>query len=201
MNIRDAINIVNNCPRLNELTYPRDIIRSIENKTETGLLFNNEVLLDKGFVPIGNGHFGTVFSHPKLDYVLKILSAKDTSYRNYIALVKQHPSNPHFPKFRGNLIGISKSIVGIRMEKLSPVHIDDYRIEYMLRYIEMTLLGETFPRVENIPPLLRVACAFIRTIVNETSQIDIHYGNVMERGDVLVIIDPLASLNTGGYIA
>lgn len=179
--------------RLDELNYPRNSIRSLDttNKSPQAVFgMNDDFLNSHGFKKIGHGNYSHVYGHPQLNYVLKMFDIKDVCYRNFIALSKSHSDNPHFPKFRGNPIGISDVMVAIRMEILQfQESIEDdekYRSINSRLNLGRNLdewLFKDFPHLED-------ACSLIYYGMSSVCFRDSHDGNIMFRGNIPVIIDP-----------
>lgn len=162
----------------------------------------HHVLIDAGYRALGDGAFGVVYQKPGTSYVLKVFSATDRAYLAFVKLVMDNP-NPHFPKFIGKIVKVTNDYYAIRMEPLQKWQSYNETFTRLIRgYIETG----AFPNPEIIPaavkgqeyldqhPEFKVACDLIRGIAraNPNFKVDLHGENVMQRGDTLVIIDPLA---------
>ena len=74
-----------------------------------------------GWKFIGMGREAAVGEHPTKPYVLRVFS-RDTPYVDFVSLVKQHQSNPHFPKFSRYVRPVPGTMLNyVRMEKLETV--------------------------------------------------------------------------------
>lgn len=205
---------IKNSPGVNkfkELTKDTDS-SGTDDRRRIGLELFGEWLTEKGFITLGNGAFGLVFTHPNLDYVIKVFK-DDKAYEGFIKFCQEHPNLIHLPKFRGRLIKIDKKHMGIRMEKLKPGEYTDFQYRYMIeefskdsqspeeyikdkvRYSNDSDFGiqsrvimkaniewiKTQPGLLETVELIRESCRW---------NMDLHPGNMMFRGQMLVITDP-----------
>jgi hypothetical protein len=76
-------------------------------------------LKSKGFAKLGNGAFALVFTHPNLDYCIKIYRC-DKGYDTFVQYCMTNKANC-LPKFRGKIVKIDKNTRAVRMENLTPV--------------------------------------------------------------------------------
>ena len=91
-----------------------------------------KTLLDNGFKLLGKGNYSSVYTHPKFNYALKIFD-NDDGYTKFIKYCKQNQSNPHLPKFRGNLMRYKNSSwYAIRMELLQPFTKEEFYKKFIL---------------------------------------------------------------------
>jgi hypothetical protein len=167
-------------------------------------------LRQQGFVKIGEGGYGSVFSHPKLNYVLKLFDSSDSPYLNFVNFATQN-KNPHFPVFRGKPIQLSSLTNAIRMEKLQPWKINySSPIDQGLENI-MGLLATSSDWKDEIASMSREDREPIVLLFKKFPQMltaiklmdkfqsmepdanwDLHEGNVMRRGDTFVFTDPFS---------
>lgn len=172
----------------------------------------HNVLKQEGFTPVGSGLYATVYAHPQLPYVLKIFQVKDHAYLNFVKMAQQH-NNPHFPKFRGKPMRITPEYYAIRMETLSDwsansasildralVHISgitddlpDWRHIFDAPYDEETkrALKVFFQRWPKFLDALILLQEFEQT--QQGVHFDLHFENIMKRGNTPVITDPFSS--------
>lgn len=182
--------------KLRELTgYKKDPLYNIlQNSTESWELEDN--LEAGGFTKyvIGTGLYSSVLSRPDLNYVVKIFY-KDPGYETYLRYMMKYQNNPHVPKIRGKVMSAGRGFKVVRLERLEPYSykpeqqksldiIDDY-ISKSKFHRERD--KKDFPYQEMIPVL--------DDILTHTG-IDMHSGNVMFRGSVPVITDPLSGFGS-----
>lgn len=95
----------------------------------------SEFLAKYGFKKLGGGSFVNVYTHPNMDYVLKVFHKLDYGYLAFLRYVLANQGNPTLPR----IIGIPKKLntnrgpgttshsIGewyfVRMEKLEPLDI------------------------------------------------------------------------------
>jgi hypothetical protein len=78
-----------------------------------------------GFHVLGTGWFSAVFSHPKLNYVLKVANL-DGAYRKFVEYAFANSNNPHLPRFKGQLMQVTSDVFMIRMEMLNEIDPSTY---------------------------------------------------------------------------
>ena len=167
--------------RLDELTLPLD-----RDTAEA-------VLVRAGYTKVGFGWSADVYGRADKDYVLKLFSATDHSYMQYVELAKAHPENPHFPRFRGKMIRISDDYNAVRLERLTPYTGSDGLVWEINCYIhERQRNQRQSGKIE--PPSLQDACELIAGLTRNGRPLglDIKAANIMMRGDTLVLTDPVA---------
>jgi hypothetical protein len=168
------------------------------------------VLNNYGFKSLGYGSFGVVWENPKLPYVLKVFSSKDSAYIDWISVARQNKSNPHMPRFvSARLLKITPEVLAIRMEKLFPVINQEKNVVFE----SASLLQERYNPSEQIKSVgfdtdqrnLRYYCQthptwlpaldVVKNFSNNSGyRLDFHNKNVMMRdNDILVITDPVYS--------
>ena len=82
----------------------------------------SKLLSNIGWVKLGKGSFSRILTNPQKNYIIKIFF-KDSCYIKFVKYCLQNQSNPHLPKFRGNLIQFPENdkIFAVRMEKLEKI--------------------------------------------------------------------------------
>ena len=70
----------------------------LTKKLKKGYVRWREVFEQHGWHFLGSGIEATVGRHPSKPYAVKVFS-RDTPYVDFVALVKKHQNNPHFPLF------------------------------------------------------------------------------------------------------
>jgi hypothetical protein len=179
--------------RLRELTgYKKDPIYNIlQNSTSAEELQDN--LEANGFKEyvVGIGLYSSVLSRPDLSYVVKIFT-NDTGYEKYLSYIIKYQNNPHVPKIRGKVLKVGSRFKVVRLEKLRPyimgITKDDRYYDAIRKYI-YTNKSNLDVIKKNIPLIVPLLNDII-----QYSGYDLHDGNIMFRGDVPVITDPLSSL-------
>jgi hypothetical protein len=157
-----------------------------------------------GWALAGKGFFATVFAHPSKNYVLKIFY-KDSGYMIYAKIMAANQRNAHVPRLKGKLHMLAKDVYVIRMERLQPLLRHDPIIkQYLDPNLESQLMGD--PEVEDVfsddnQEFLANRWPDLYDLINivkskATSWVwdDLHSLNVMKRGKILVVTDPLAIL-------
>lgn len=171
----------------------------------------HKVLYNNDFRALGSGTFGTVWEHPKLSYVLKVFTADDIAYTNWVATAIQLKSNPHMPRFVSpKPFTIVPGVQAVRMERLTRIDETAYSL---LRQINAVVNDAIIERVSagaliDSDVMYRRHNGFIAyckahpefipaldILVKFTSQPgyrpDIHDDNIMMRGPVIVFTDPV----------
>lgn len=192
--------------QIKDLPVPKRI-RNSDSPYPMGVEWH-EVLLKNGFHPLGSGGFGTVWSHPKLSYVLKVFISTDTAYTAWISTARKHTDNIHMPKFISKrIVSVTSEVSAIRMEKLTPItNDDDKRIinwsNSVLRNTGMPSDMTNSPKYKNSSfyvnwgsthPQWIDALDIAKILIKSGNfEPDLHDANVMARSDgTLVITDPV----------
>ena len=192
------------------LEYPKTAIKNIL-KGDTAysdlLLFLKRYKWKK----LGKGVFGTVFESKKFPYVIKIFK-KDSCYIKFVKYCLQNQSNPHLPKFKGNILSskLNPNIFGVRMEKLEPIKItshEHYNIIYNiinyainLKMIEhMTKTDNGYTLTNNSIKIFEEDYPDFAKIIRELKELKCFFAikptNMMMRDSTLVFTDPLFDYN------
>lgn len=190
--------------RINELTpYRRDPnykkARDIFADPESGLPPRRKSKLNQltawleqhGFKNLGQGSFGAVYEKPGYPWVFKVFN-RDPAYLYFLKYAMAHQSNPHLPKIRG-LIKIDDNTYVVRMEKLTQIPMGSEPANSLLKQIHMMdSYGDLSDKqVEWIKNTLPGVHQFFMSFPLSGYEYDIHYENLMMRGNTIVITDPL----------
>jgi hypothetical protein len=148
----------------------------------------------------GQGAFSTVYLHPNKDYILKLFEPRDVGYIRFLTLALQNQDNPHFPRLRGRPVRATKHAMAIRLERLQPIsqatfwRNQDWLNMASGRKIWRRLVSNDDAAQEFLAHWPRFADALDALnsmyTVDSGIEFDWHPGNMMQRGDVPVIIDP-----------
>lgn len=148
-----------------------------------------------GWYRIGRGYYATVFAHQYRRYIVKVFH-NDKGYAHYLDYVKSHQSNPHVPKVIGKERQVNKDTSVVRLEKLLPI--TNGNDPMFRKYINPELpvnFYNIFENPDNLPFLQEhwpQLYKLLQDISGMTGLEDLGIKNVMQRGDTLVITDPLA---------
>lgn len=172
--------------RLDELTRP-DSLDEVR-----------PILRAHGYDMVGEGTFAYVWAKAEASTVLKIFTVRDKAFLAYANFVMRHQDNPHFPRYVGKLIRINDDWRAVRMERLTAMtdhdviwDIGEY-LNYQTRYSEWPDEPEK-PAAFTAWPKLQAACDLIVDFLFENRvKHDIHEDNIMLRGSVPVLTDPVA---------
>lgn len=209
--------------KINELTGIKNVVKPLKfepGDSDSAIGEDwSDMLTKYGFRNSGWGAFGSVWASPKHDYLLKVFGSHDVAYATWVRTSLQYKNNSAFPKFKGGkLIRLTPDVHAIRMERLTDIYNGDSEY-YMniLRYIDMLLstddgrnLAQIYKTgglklvIEKYPTLSEFLGKFPDTLEailvlakaknsNADFKYDLHGGNIMLRGKVLVFTDPLAS--------
>lgn len=160
----------------------------------------------KGYKHLAEGAFSTVYAKPGSNRVLKI-ARDDCGYLAFLKFAVKNQKNPFVPKiFSVEIIkGYGFKLIVVLMEKLKRVR-SSTKLEAISsafrRYIRdeysYYTFGETKAFLETTKwmndksfKFLDQVGAMIRRATSNGHDTDLHDGNVMQRGGVLVVTDPL----------
>lgn len=159
-----------------------------------------------GFEHEGYGAMAEVFSHPKLNYVLKVFQLDDP-YKAYIDYCKANSGNQHLPKFVGGLMRIVDENYMVRLEKLEGMDVFLYKLN-IAPAIELadeiwkgfSSLDEVKQRVPRLGPtnegIVQTLVGIMQTFGKRQGiRVDLHAGNFMRRGSTFVVTDPVIEPN------
>ena len=158
---------------------------------DAGLDKFNAYMDENGFKQLGQGAFGAVYEKPGYPWVFKVFN-NDPAYLAWINYVANNQSNEHVPKIKGKPFRINDGVFAVRMEKLSPFR--DSPIADAVLYGQtneynkenLTRLGHT-----DVIPVLNAIQHLAYGDLTKDWRVDLHIGNVMMRGDIPVITDPI----------
>lgn len=198
--------------RINELITESEVLDEITRPSDLNAA--HAILKKAGYSRIGNGMYANVYAKATDEHVLKLFKSSDEAYKQFVNMVVQNP-NVHFPKFKGKLMRITDEYYAIRMEKLQPLNMGyDYAnsvelstvlTAYIYNYTsssrvrlaptaEKTKFRETMNRLidetEEKQPGIKKACELVASLLSG-NRLDLHPGNIMMRGPVVVITDPV----------
>ena len=157
-------------------------------------IFTTE-LVKYGFHKVGSGSFGFVYSKPGYPWLFKIFNT-DPAYLAFLKWAITHQDNPHAPKIKGKIIKINDDTYAIRIEQLKPFRRSTdqlYNLQQIFeKYLDsrrkLTISDRKWFEI-NFPDMLEVIDAMKQTGYH----FDIHIDNIMLRGKVPVITDPIYS--------
>lgn len=203
-------------------------------------------LEERGYTPLGSGEFSMVFTHPGINYAVKVFK-NDPAYIRFIRLCLAHQDNEHFPRFRGKLMRIDGGHYCIRMELLEPLpyslgnqassvinrYVDSRKTLIDFEPADLAAIKATLNDLQNqlvsanlnreststIKSQMRRAeydierqerlisdVAFyhanrslfeaVDLILQISRHFDMHTGNILQRDGTIVIIDPVADMET-----
>ena len=153
---------------------------------------------ENGFEHLGSGAYGGAYEKPGYPWVFKVFTS-DPAYLAFFKYVRQNQNNPNLPKTKGNVIKINDDTFAVRIEKLQPIGRElfldvQYYINLMLR--EENIDPESYGATE----LAKAKAAYpgiyeiVVALNSMPFQTDLHQENIMARGNVPVIVDPVADL-------
>lgn len=197
--------------RINELINESEVLDEI---TRPNSMSDAEQVLTKaGYKKIGDGWYADVYAKSDADHILKLFSVTDTAYPKFVNMTIQNP-NIHFPKFKGKMMKVNEHYYAIRMEKLTWIgklmldrgssdivgEIEDYIYGYAAHgksWPETDVRGkevtEEMAQLEKTQPGMAKACDLIADLIKGGDPgLDLHPGNLMMRGDIIVFTDPVA---------
>lgn len=145
-------------------------IKNVDNRQHGWRGSAVELLEKYGFHPVGSGKYGEVFVNRSYPFVIKLFM-KDTAYLLWLNFCKMHPNNPYCPKIRGKVVRLGDNFMAVRLEKLENGGNPD-------QIYNMAQRGD------------KDAIEIVNFLNKYQNLLDMHSGNVMMRGDQLVITDP-----------
>ena len=148
-----------------------------------------------GFNFIDRGSFGAVFERPGYPWVFKIFN-KDPAYLHFVKYAMAHQGNPHLPRIKG-IIKINDDTYAVRMERLSPIPLGTEPAMSLIRKIvnidsygdlsdaDAAWIDKKFPGIS----------AFFKSFPLGGFEYDLNLPNFMQRGNTMVIVDPIYDYN------
>lgn len=158
-----------------------------------------QFLEQKGFKHLGSGQFGGTYEKPGYPWVFKVFK-NDPAYLYYFKYIRTHQNNVNVPKIKGNVIKINEDTFAVRLEKLTPIPNELY---YHL-YAAVRAMVQT----EGVRDIHKDTVKFLATFKKEYPgvfsvvtdmmklpwRLDLGKANIMMRGNVPVIVDPIADI-------
>lgn len=160
-----------------------------------------EFLESKGVKNLGSGCYGCVYQHPTLPNVVAKIYDYDDAYDHYINWCTKNQKNPYVPKIYS--IHKCEKFTIVFLEKLEEVSLDlyeDWEEKTFPRHLKHLLHNPSKYKKENdllSNPILKrdknlkIMIEFLIKVKN-LYRIDLHDGNIMLRGEQIVITDPIA---------
>lgn len=176
-----------------DLTSPNTRIKTLINF--------QKYMMSQGFKSmIGSpGSYAVAFEKDDYPWVFKVFT-HDPSYLNYFKFAKQNQSNPHVIKIKGGLFKINENTFVVRLEKLRKGYGYDFNrlIKILNRLYELEdfeYLKNNFPEdFDYFKQYHSSLFDLVHTLAVKIpdARLDLHRGNVMMRGDTIVLSDPLS---------
>ena len=163
-----------------------------EFKREKKLSMFTDELKKHRFIHLGSGSFGAVFEKPGYPWLFKIFNT-DPAYLFFLKWAIAHQDNPHVPKIKGKIIKINRDTYAVRLEKLRPCDMEDEILNELdniiYRYLKYNKLSSDDKNwiESNCPKILEIIDAMRKS----GYQLDLKSDNIMMRGDVPVVTDPI----------
>lgn len=165
---------------------------------------------------LGSGLYGVVFEKPNTNFVYKLFDAHDDGYLKFLKFVLKNQNNKHVPKVMGQPIrldfdnrgsgkGVNINAYIVKLERLeetnlsNPHHAEQYKLVMgIISSLEKIRLNDPMRsgamnylnKIETQYPDLVNILEDINDL--SPSEMDMHSGNVMMRGNDIVITDPYA---------
>lgn len=144
-----------------------------------------------GFKNVGEGSFAAVYEKAGYPWVFKVFNG-DPAYMHFLKYAMKHQDNPHLPKIRG-VMKVDNNTYVVRMENLTNVKLGQEPVTTLLKKLNnMDTYGDISERdVEWIKSNFPKIHEFFMDFPLAGYEYDIHSGNIMLRGNTVVIVDPL----------
>jgi hypothetical protein len=154
-----------------------------------------KVAAEHNWTRIGGGKYSNVFRHPGYHYMVKVF-VRDPEYLRYFNLVKSMQGNPHVPRVRGKFMKVGTEGYVVRLEPLTSL--DSAQDPIFKKYVHPSLppTMDSLLDERNIDYLEKKFPALMELfyeIFGLSTTLDWHDGNLMKRGNTLVITDPIAT--------
>ena len=180
---------------------PNDNQTSLEPEFNRGNQLHkwNDYMIDHGFKFLGIGNYGSVYQHPTYPWVFKIFK-DDPAFLYYVNYIKHNQHNQNVPKIKGNIIKINDNTFVVRLEKLQPMDVTFF-IDNMAEPISTmsVLKRRTIEELDDdyqellakfkkqYPGIFQI----IHDMVKSNYRLDMGVRNMMMRGNVPVVTDPV----------
>lgn len=174
-----------------------------------------EYLRNNGYEKLGYGIFSGVFAKPGEKFVLKV-NRKSDCYLDFVGKLSRN-MNPHLPRVGKirvyNEEDNNKKWYIIPLEKLEEITLENHISRYDVLFVlsralmldpkHMYLSSEVKPLLPASPEViynrlkdrfgkLNEALKFVEDNFYNVCEIDLHEGNIMLRGNTIVITDPVS---------
>lgn len=151
-------------------------------------------LAGHGFVKLDSGSFGYVYEKRGYPWIFKIFT-QDPAYLDFLKYALANQSNPNLPKIKGKILRINNDTYAVRMEKLTSFRQGKHQSKDLIDLADILdrmqwgsesgtdkeWLTATFPGIAHI----------FKDLHGSRWPFDLHDGNMMMRGNVPVVIDPI----------
>lgn len=154
-----------------------------------------KVMADNNWRLEGYGKFSNVYRNKAYPFMVKVF-VNDPAYLSYFKLVRDNQNLENVPKVRGKFMPVGTKAYAVRLEPLEEINgeadpIFKRYVDPMLEPEFSNLLDERnhdFLK-EHHPEFFDL----IDAITDIDSTLDWHTGNLLKRGNTLVISDPIAT--------
>lgn len=175
--------------------------KGLNEITRPPLVQAEYILFKAGYKRLDNNDaaYAQVYAKPGAAYVIKLFKSHDTAYMAFVDLARAN-KNIHFPVFKGKMIRVTDQYHAIRIERLTPVlsipevgnarTVADIMDNYMIAPPDEHR-EQQMDMIEKSQPGIKAACDLIANKLLPTYELDLHSFNIMMRGNVLVITDPV----------
>lgn len=171
--------------RINEISRPYTYHEAVDK------------LYNAGYKSLGSGAYGHAFQRKsRPNEILKIFSAYDDAYIDYLEFIRNHQNNKHFPKIIGKPMKITPDYHAVKLEKLEPVIRPDFEPSFyhsIEQYLNGYDITDRFTEAYiDANPTFKDALDLLIHFQNmHNYEWDIHAGNIMWKNNTLVFIDPV----------
>lgn len=187
-------------PAFHDIAKKLDFYRQEEYFGVGGVLKNlREIMERNGFSLVGRGEFGAVFEHPSRDYLLKVSVSHDTAYTAFANFAADHPDNPHFPRIMKRPMLYRQNLVFTGIERLQPCDIASFDAFDRAAALVLSQMGlRRLPKWQGYEDEIERYLARFPKLADALKAcmtlgvLDISHRNVMLRGGVPVLVDPVA---------
>jgi hypothetical protein len=165
-----------------------------------------EQLTHLGFKNLGNGAFGVVFTHPKLNYCIKIFRV-DPAYKKFVTFCFNNQKDPHLPKFKGKVIKIGDDMYAVRIELLTNATqqaslfvsmVKEYNFKWgipPMQWIKDNNYAPTPEKQSFCEANIGLFTTYdkLKSLLGKSLRFDLHEANYMMRGNIIVMTDPFVT--------
>lgn len=154
----------------------------------------------QGFTHLGTGSSGIVFEKQGYPWAFKVFK-NDPAYFNFFKYVRKNQNNQYLPRIRGGLIQINADTYAVRIEKLTPINMNEYfRISDLFGTFQDIVADEREHDLEEWEQdlikkyygIYEIANAYWNGVFGDAI-IDLHQANIMMRGTTPVFVDPVTN--------